>query len=332
MSRNSTLLDQLKTGTIDRRHLVGGAAGIVTAATAAFAVGSLVSAQTATPEAGSTSNSTAADRAKAITDRSAAVIASVKADRDAVASSIDVASVDELLSLASDLQTKAEAATVNSSGMGRKSSGSTSSSSSSASATPSASTGTGAASTTATTTAPGKIELAAAAVRTAQAARAIMVAQMAKFGLPSQQARLSKKLAEIYAAVKEIATSAGTAGVADASTLVTHAEAAYKSAYDAYNAKTYASAAAYGEATVELGEAAAVLLGLGMRGGMKGRGGRMDRQGDRGGFWKSAKDGTEATSGTDDMGTPESSSSSDGSGSGSSDDSSTPVEVPQPTF
>ncbi|MGN6030922.1 MAG: hypothetical protein ACTHQE_04585, partial [Thermomicrobiales bacterium] len=214
MSSNerSHLIDHLRTGTIDRRHLVGGAAGLATAATAALAVGSLVSAQssdaaTATPEAGSGSSSSGSSSSSrsttSVTDRSAAVIASVQADRDALASSLDTASIDELLSLANELQTKAVAAADTSgsgsgSGSGRGSSRGSSSSSSSSSATPEASSSStpAASGSASTTSSPGKRQLANAATRTARAARAMIVAQLANFGLPSQQNRVSRELAE----------------------------------------------------------------------------------------------------------------------------------------
>lgn len=325
MSRNDHLIDRLRSGSIDRRHLVGGAAGIATAATAAVALGSLVSAQssgstTATPEAGSGGSSSAgsAQDATAITDRSATIIASVKADRDALAASLDTATIDELLSLATDLQTKAEAAPV-ATGSGRRTGGGSSSSSgSSSSATPAA--GTSTADNTLS-----KQALALAAVRTALAARETIVAQLANFGLPSEQARVSRVLAAIYDGVKSVATEAGSASVDDASTLVTHAEAAYQSAFEAYNAKTYARATAYGDASAHLAEAAAVLLG--MRG--SGRfGGRGRDGGSRGGMFR-GESGNEVKGSSD--ATPESSSGS-GTEPESSDDRSTPVTVPEPTF
>lgn len=367
MSRNDTLLERLRTASFDRRQLVGGAAGVATAATAAVALGSLVSAQTtgsstATPEAGSGSSSgsseTTAERAAAITDRSAKVIASVKADRDALPSSIDASTIDELLSLAADLQTKAEAATLTTrsgrrSGSGSGSgSGSSRGSSSSTSATPEATTTTGtpaasSGSSTASSSSstPGKVELAYAAARTAQAARAMMVAQLANFGLPSQQARLSRDLATAYDDVKAIASKASSGGVEDASTLVTHAEAAYKSAYEAYTAKTYARATAYGEATAHLGEAAAALLGLRRAALTDGWGGRSARSGDerremagRGGM----KGGRGGRSGSSDGSGSGSKSSSDATATPSASDSSTstsdngeestPVDVPEPSF
>ncbi|MGB3329706.1 MAG: hypothetical protein WBA46_12175 [Thermomicrobiales bacterium] len=357
MSSTEHLVDRLRSGSINRRHLVGGAAGVATAATAAVALGSYVSAQssssaTATPETESGTSETttttgSAQDAKVITDRSAAIIASVKADRDALASSIDTAPIDELLSLAADLQTKAEAASIGT-GPGRRSSkassGSTSSSATSSS-TPAASSSSSSTSSTETTT-PGKLELAFAAAHTAQAARATIVAQLAKFGLPSQQARLSRSLAAVYDAVKSIGTTAGTAGEADASTLVSHAEAAYKSAYDAYNAKTYASATAYGEAAARLGRAAAMLLGLregkGM-GGMLGdlempgrgtRGGGGPMNGDWGGNQEQGGKNNESDSETNDdtSATPSASTSSDSSAPASTEDPTTPVDVPAPSF
>lgn len=360
MSGTNRLADRLHAGTIDRRHLVGGAAGVATAATAAFALGSFVSAQsattaTATPEAGSggsgTGNSASTQDGTAITTRSAAIIAAVKADRDALASSLDTAPIDELLSLASDLQTKAEAASV-ATGTGRRSSkssssGSTSSDTTSSNATPdaSSSSSTTTSSATASTIAPGKIELAFAAARTAQAARATIVAQLANFGLPSEQARLSRGLAQIYADVKQLASDASSAKVEDASTLVSHAEASYKSAYDAYTAKTYASATAYGEATAHLGEAAAMLLGLrrgramgGGFGGMemfgrdeRGSGGRMN--GGRGGNSQSGEQNADDSSAGSDgtTATPSAGTSAD-SETETTDDPSTPVDVPAPSF
>ncbi|MGN6483652.1 MAG: hypothetical protein ACTHMX_04550 [Thermomicrobiales bacterium] len=366
MSSNerSQLIDHLRTGTIDRRHLVGGAAGLATAATAALAVGSLVSAQssdtaTATPEAGSGSSSSGSSSSSrsttSVTDRSAAVIASVQADRDALASSLDTASIDELLSLANELQTKAVAAADTSgsgsgSGSGRGSSRGSSSSSSSSSATPEASSSStpAASGSASTTSSPGKRQLANAATRTARAARAMIVAQLANFGLPSQQNRVSRELAEVYDGVKEVAGDTASAGIDDATTLVTHAEDAYKSAYDAYNAKTYARATAYGEAAVYLAEAAAGLLGMfgGMgSGGDSGRrsGGRGGMGGGRGGNGNAGSSGNNRGSNSGGGSSSGSSSSatatpsSSGSGSSSSDDEtggdeSTPVEVPEPSF
>lgn len=345
MPSTEHLVDRLRTGPINRRQLVGGTAGIATAATAVVALGSLVSAQTsdsatATPEAGSggSDSGTTLD-ATAITDRSAAVIASVTSDRDALASSLDTTVIDELLSLAADLQAKAEAAPAPT-GTGRRS-GSSSSGSTSSGTTSSAATPDAAANSSSTTTTPGKIELAFAAARTAQAARATIVAQLATFGLPSEQARLSRGLSQIYAAVKALATEATSSSEADASALVSHAEAAYTNAYDAYTAKTYASVTAYGEATAHLAAAASVLLGLregkGMGGmdlpgfGEDGRGGRMS--GGRGGNQQSGSKREASDSGENDSSdaTPAAGTSSD-SDTESPDDPSTPVDVPAPSF
>ncbi|MGN6033646.1 MAG: hypothetical protein ACTHQE_18475, partial [Thermomicrobiales bacterium] len=280
--------------------------------------------------------------------RSAAVIASVQADRDALASSLDTASIDELLSLANELQTKAVAAADTSgsgsgSGSGRGSSRGSSSSSSSSSATPEASSSStpAASGSASTTSSPGKRQLANAATRTARAARAMIVAQLANFGLPSQQNRVSRELAEVYDGVKEVAGDTASAGIDDATTLVTHAEDAYKSAYDAYNAKTYARATAYGEAAVYLAEAAAGLLG--MFGGMGNGGDSGRRSSGRGGNGNAGSSGNSRGSNSGGGSSSGSSSSatatpsSSGSGSSSSDDEtggdkSTPVEVPEPSF
>lgn len=317
---HSPLPARLRTTTIDRRHLVGGAAGVATAATAALALGSFVSAQTPdpTPESGSDASSSSATTS--LTDRSAAIIASVQADRDALASSFDTATIDELLSLANDLQAKAVAAAETTSGGSRRDGASTAATPASTTATPAASDG------ASTASSPGKRRLALAAVRTARAARATLVAQLADFGLPSQQARVSRGLAGVYDGLVAVADDASTAGSEDASALVTGAEDAYTSAYEAYTAATYARATAYGEAAVALAAGAVSLLGgdgsrgpFGGRGasgrpfvdwgdGTSGRGGRRGR-GDRDGMAPPSSDGT----------------TEDG-------DDSTPVDVPKPSF
>jgi len=304
MPRNDALRDRFRSGPFGRRQLVGGAAGIATATTAAVVLGPFVSAQVSpgtvsfTPEHGldERGSELAAQRAAVFTDRSAAVIASVKADRNALASSLDTADIDEMLSLAGDFQQKAEAAPV-ATDRGHRSS---------QDASPVQ--GSEAPSTASTLS---KQALAFAATRSAQAAREMIVAQMVNFGLPSDQAAVSRTLAATHQDVSARATTVGPAGVEEASTLMGHAEAAYTRAYAAYNAGTYARAAAYGGVAAHLAEAAAMLVG----------GSQDDARETATGQSRSTR-GLESGSTNETLGAT----------SGSDGDLDTPVTVPEPTF
>lgn len=84
--------------------------------------------------------------------------------------------------------------------------------------------------------------LSRAAAESANAAGALMRAQMADYGLPSQQAQASRELVDAYYAVQEITgRSANLTGV-DVSFYVTAAQDLYTDAYDLYNAGTYEQA------------------------------------------------------------------------------------------
>lgn len=304
MSRNDALRDRLRSGQIGRRQLASGAAGIATAATAAAVLGPFVSAQVSpgrtsvTPEhgAGERGSERAAQHAAVITDRSAAVIASATADRNALASSLDTADIDEMLSLAGVFQQRAEAAPVAADGGRRSSQGASSVSASESSSTAST---------------LSKQALAFAATRSAQAAREMIVAQLANFGLPSEQVAVSRSLASIHHDIATNAAAVGPAAVEEASALIDHAEAAYTRAYAAYNARTYARAAAYGGVAAHLAEAAMMLVG-----------------GSRDGERMSADDRSRTMPGLH----AGSSNGALGAEPGPASDPATPVQVPEPVF
>lgn len=103
--------------------------------------------------------------------------------------------------------------------------------------------------------------LARAAITTADAASDLLKAHLSNYGLPSQQDRASRILAAAYDRIQALSTSIDTSQDADAATFVTTAQTLYQSAYDLFNAGTYAGAAGTAEVAAEVGEVAAILTG-----------------------------------------------------------------------
>jgi hypothetical protein len=296
---------------VTRRRLIGSAAGL---AAATLATVGLVSAQTstATPDASTSSSSSTTTTGTAGDDQLTTFLASVKTDRDAVASSIDTTMIDQILAVANDLQTQSTTASDTDSPPVP----STSSDSTTSSATPAASSS----GTSATTVAPGKRQLLAAAQSSGRAARQLIVAELSAYGLPSQKVDASHSLADVYDRIKTAGTDVSGSSIADAMTLVTYAQQLYADAYDKYGAGTYAQAQGTGRAAGGLASAAETLLGKNGFGGA-GSGG-MSVNGNQGGGANQKK----PTSGSS------SNSNGDNSSAPGDGDSSTPATVPTPSF
>lgn len=81
-----------------------------------------------------------------------------------------------------------------------------------------------------------------AADQATNAASALVQAQLADYGVPSQQAQASRKLVDAYYAVQEVSGQATRLTSVDVSFYVETAQELYAEAYDLYNAGTYEQA------------------------------------------------------------------------------------------
>lgn len=271
--------------TINRRALIGG----ITGATALAVAGAgIVNAQS-TPSAAETTT-----RETTAATRVTTLISAVKADRDAVAGKIDATMVDRLLALATDLQATSGSA-----------------------ATPAA--GTPSSGTASATQSSPMRDLAAAGI-TASAAREEILAQLSGFGLPSQQAPVSKMLAATFETITTEGAEIKTANNANATSALTTAQDLYTAAHDAYGTKLYARAGRHDVAARRMVEVAKVLTGKGKSG--KGRLGMLEK--DASSLLKRGERGRRH-----DWGSPVGTNRTDGS---NETDSGTPVAVPDPSF
>jgi hypothetical protein len=82
-----------------------------------------------------------------------------------------------------------------------------------------------------------------AAQGAAVSAEALLRAQLSDYGLPSQQAGASRTLVAAYNQIKEISDRVSATDDVDAKDFAMTAQSLYKTAYDLYNAGTYAQAA-----------------------------------------------------------------------------------------
>ena len=288
---------QILPATINRRALLGGIAG---AATLAVGGAALVSAQSATPNATSgSSGSGSSSRGAMLATRVQTELAAVEADRDAVAGKIDTAMVDRLLAFATDLEGRASTAT---------------SGTASAAGTPAAGGTTG--STTAQISAMRDL---AAAGLTGEAARGEILAQLSAFGLPSQQAEVSKLLADTYSTITADAAAIKAANNADATSALTMAQDLYTSAHDAYGAGHYAQTAKGDLAAGLMLRVAKVLSGQGKL--ESGRGNRGGSGGAAGAAPPRMRERRQRQKGQ-----------KGNSGAAPGGESGTPVAVPSPTF
>jgi hypothetical protein len=253
---------------VSRRRVLAGAAGVGAAAALGTTL-AFAQEATPTPGTGTPEAGTSATPADLLQQVDNA-IAAAKQDRDAVSGKTDLTTVDKLLTQASALSDRAQTA---------------------AGGTDDAQT----------------LRLARAAVATARAAGDLIEAQLAAYGLPSQKAPASRVLANAYDQIQQLTSNVGTSQDTDAKNSIATAQALYKTAYDLYNAGTYAGAAATARVAVKVGELAELLTSQGAfgRGGERGGRGGFDGRGQPGGHNR------------------------DGQGD---QDSSTPTEVPAPTF
>lgn len=214
-----------RSGMINRRSVLAGAAGVGLATALGATLGK---AQESTPVPGSSTTPSAGGTAEGATttllQRIDDVIARVQADRDAVSSSIDVTLVDQLLAKASAFRDQVASAT--------------------------------------TLTDVETFQQAHAAISLARAAAAVIVGELSNFGLPSQQARTSRVLAAVHGAITEISDLASSSTGANVTGALSLAQQLYQSAFEDYNAGTYAKAAALARAAGSTAEAAALAAGL----------------------------------------------------------------------
>lgn len=152
-------------------------------------------------------------------------IAVVQRDRDAVRDTADLQVVDQLLGAATTLRDQAHAAIAanDASQSGR---------------------------------------LAIAAAETARAASGLIEAQLATYGLPSQQAGASRLLLSAYYHIQEATdrTEGDPASSTDAAKLVATAQALYKTAYDLYGGGVHAQAMGTADVAARLAGIAVALV------------------------------------------------------------------------
>ncbi|MEA2527512.1 MAG: hypothetical protein QOF73_4739 [Thermomicrobiales bacterium] len=149
-------------------------------------------------------------------------IATVQQDRDSVAGTADLAAVDDLLAKATKLR-DAGKATLDGDDV---------------------------------SAAPRQL---LAAHGAAMAAESLLRAQLADYGLPSQQAGASRTLVAAYNHIDEISKRANEGTDEDANNFATTAQSLYKTAYDLYNAGTYAQAARTAEVAAHVARIADLL-------------------------------------------------------------------------
>lgn len=306
---------------INRRRLIGGMAG---AAVTTIAIGGLVSAQSTqtnasgTPAAGNAIDSESGAQENMVQAASDA-IALVKKDRDSVASKIDVKTVNQILTIATDLQSQASSAT--------------------------------------TSSTPSQDQLASAAETTGWAARDLIEAELSPFGLPSRQIGVSQELADNHAAITAAGKTvmaakskdAATATAAATTSLLTISQQLYTSAYDQYGKGMFMQAEKTAEAASGLVDAIDELLSASDNGGntngnSKGSDNRSDgEQNDAGNGTPAANTESGANdSNQNDQGNDQQGDSSSDSGGNDGNDQqdngfqgaepTKPVDVPKPSF
>ncbi len=276
-----------RSGRINRRSVLAGAAGVGLATALGATLGK---AQESTPVPGSSTTPSAGGTTEGATptllQRIDDVIAQVQADRDAVSSSIDVTLVDQLLAKASAFRDQVASAT--------------------------------------TLTDVETFQQAHAAISLARAASAVIVGELSNFGLPSQQARTSRVVAAVHGAITQISDLASNAPDTNVTETLSIAQQLYQSAYDAYNAGTYAKAGALARAAGSTAEAAALAAGLdGGKFGRQKRGFGPEDGPEGPGFGKGGRRG-DRRRWPDESGNDE--------GENADETNQTPVEVPAPTF
>ena len=222
---------------VNRRRIL---VGMTAAGLAAAVGGSFARAQVATPIADDSATPSAdttpgADEWSNALSRVDEEIASAQADRDAIASQTDVTVVDELLSLATALRNQASSASSGSDDILT-------------------------------------LRLARGASAAAQAAVELIKAQMADYGLPSQQARASRILERANEVIEAFSSEVSGSTDANVTTAIQLAQRLYQTAYDRYNAGTYAEAMGTASVAAKLARIAAMLSGsLERRGRGRGR-------------------------------------------------------------
>jgi len=203
---------------INRRALIGGAAGLaaLTLTGAGYAA-----AQESTPDAAGN----AADATERL-DQVRALVALVGADRAAIATTVDVTTVDQLLGVANDLLNQAGSAVP---------------------------------ADDAATEQAARLAISAGLI--ALGARSTLVAELSDFGLPSQQAPASRRLAATHAWLTDALDAITTPGVTDAATALQFAQDLYAASYTDYTAGRYDQAKHRDQATNQLLRAALILSG-----------------------------------------------------------------------
>jgi hypothetical protein len=209
---------------LNRRRIVAGTLGAALVATTGLGIAGAQDDE-ATPDADETTDSATPDsgvggvqtdeetdaaddldRATAAVEQATAAIATVQADRDAVAGQIDALTVDALLAQATALRDRAQtAADGGDAGEARR--------------------------------------LARAAGAMAKAAGDLVAAQLVTAGLPSQEAPASRVLAAAFETVQVVTEETAAATDADVTFSVTTAQALYQTAFDLYGAGAYGQAA-----------------------------------------------------------------------------------------
>jgi TolA-binding protein len=227
--------DGMQLSNARKLRLLGGAVG--TCLAAAIGVSAVVAQEaTPTPSASATPSATTeqppqpgfggtAEEKTALAEAVQKVsdtITAVQKDRDAAAGKTDLGTVDALLAQAGKLRDQAKASLQ----------------------------------TDDVSKAPRQLLVANQA---AMAAEALIRAQLTDYGLPSQQAGVSRTLVAAFNEIDEVTGRTASTTDQDAASLVTTAQALYKAAYDLYNAGTYAQAAGTAEVAARVARLADVL-------------------------------------------------------------------------
>lgn len=223
---------ETKATTFHRRRLVGGALAGAVAASAVAGLSRAAQEDPATPGTGSdttpgasTSTTGRQDRAvAAMIERATAVIASVTADRDAVADQIDTTTVDDLLDRARSLVEQAQASD--------------------------------------SMDGEGSLRRAGAAIGIATTSQELLEARLTYPGLPSQEAPASQVLATAYDRVDAQGGQLdATSTDDDTSFLLTTAQGLYGEAHDLYGAGAFNQAAETGATAARVAMIAGFLSG-----------------------------------------------------------------------
>lgn len=221
-------------GFLDRRRLLAGSLATGIVAAGAFRIAQAQDEDAATPDATSTGTpEVETDRTAdsgnddALADealtRADAVIGSVQADRDSVASGIDITDVDAILIQAGIHRDRAEAAIAS----GTKLEG---------------------------------VGEALVAGATARAARMLIDARLRYPGLPSQQTRSSRELVRAHETIGAVSTAAATTADTNVSFFIANAQDLYASAYDLYGGGAFAQAAGTASTATSLARIVTLLM------------------------------------------------------------------------